>query len=446
MTTILPAAELVKRILGRQQRQADTDYRLLRFCIQCPIEEGTLLYNPMTLELLLLEAGETAEEELIARWFLVPEQQDDRQLAHQVRELAACLQRPVEQVTAYTIFPTTDCNARCYYCFEQGCQRKNMSEDTARQAVRYIADRCGGKGVSLHWFGGEPLLGQKAMDIICRGLKQAGVPYRSSMASNGYLFDDNTLKKAKDLWRLEKVQITLDGTEERYNKAKAFIQPEGSPFRRVLGNIDQLLKAGIPVSVRLNVGEDNWQDLLCLADQLAQRFGGIKEFGVYPNPLYEKNKEGQWVLPEKGDLTEKYLLVRRRLTELNLCSEGRLPKSLQIHHCMAAGDDAVAILPDGSLGCCEHFTDRELFGHIGKKEQDRAMLASWKEPTPPGPECGRCALYPQCFRLKKCPGGRTCTRREREIAEDQLKAKIQKEYSIYKNRQPAQEDTEPPRC
>ena len=68
------------------------------------------------------------------------------------------------------------------------------------------------------------------------------------MISNGYLFNDDTIKEAKEEWQLTKVQITLDGTEQIYNRCKAYIYKDVNAYRRVIGNIHLLQDADIHVN------------------------------------------------------------------------------------------------------------------------------------------------------------------------------------------------------
>ncbi|MEI3172875.1 MAG: radical SAM protein [Lachnospiraceae bacterium] len=133
-----------------------------------------------------------------------------------------------EHITSYTIFTTTDCNARCFYCYEMGRSRIPMSDETAHKAAAYIAAHCGGEKVHLHWFGGEPLFNKQVIDIICTDLAEKGIVYESMIISNGYLFDGATVEQAVSHWKLKNVQITLDGTEEIYNRSKAFIYKDGT--------------------------------------------------------------------------------------------------------------------------------------------------------------------------------------------------------------------------
>lgn len=121
----------------------------------------------------------------------------------------------------------------------------------------------GGEKVGIQWFGGEPLFNKAVIDIICNDLTAKGVEYHSTMISNGYLFDDATVKQAVELWKLKRIQITLDGP---------------SSYQVVLANIERLLDAGVSVGIRLNMDNHNAENLMLLADELHERFAGRKHY------------------------------------------------------------------------------------------------------------------------------------------------------------------------
>lgn len=128
---------------------------------------------------------------------------DDQKYADHVRFIRRTMQKKPEHITNYVIFTTTDCNARCFYCYELGRSRIPMSVETAHKAADYISAHCGGENVSIQWFGGEPLFNKNIIDIISSDLAAKGVEYTSIMISNGYLFDDATVKQAVKLWKLK---------------------------------------------------------------------------------------------------------------------------------------------------------------------------------------------------------------------------------------------------
>ena len=251
MQTILPPSGNTIKILGKA-RSAEHGLRWMTYVLAQPVEGGVLVFHTLTRALLLLTPEEYAAPdnlpELRSSWFRVPQEMDDMKYADQVRFIRRTMWKEPEHITSYTIFTTTDCNARCFYCYEMGRSRIPMSAETAHKAAAYIAAHCGGEKVHLHWFGGEPLFNKQVIDIICTDLAEKGIVYESMIISNGYLFDGATVEQAVSHWKLKSVQITLDGTEEIYNRSKAFIYKDGkSPYQVVLANIQRLLDAGVSV-------------------------------------------------------------------------------------------------------------------------------------------------------------------------------------------------------
>lgn len=363
-----------------------------------------------------MAANPASVPELVAKWFAVPQSHDDRNLAREVRAVGKMLEKRARGFTGYTILTTTDCNARCFYCYEKGRRRIPMTEETAGKVADFILRNSAGGSVRLRWFGGEPLYNKGVIGLICRRLREAGVEFKSSMISNGYLFDEGTVAEAVGLWNLKKVQITLDGTEEVYNRSKAYIYREGSPYRRVLGNIHRLLEAGIRVSVRLNVDRHNAEDLFSLADILAGEFGGNPLFTVYSHALFEIGET--LALPRSDARRREVFDARMRLQEKlvrnGIAKPGRLPRKLKLNRCMADNDASVIILPDGHLGRCEHYSDDHWSGSLDSPEQDAAVLAAFKELRKEIDACAECPIYPDCYRLVLCEETAHCYPEERE--------------------------------
>ena len=418
-------ASVLSGLLKDQRLREGEAYRLMHFVIQQPVEEGVLLYNVLTRAVALLSPEEARKmdknpasvPELIAKWFAVPMDHDDRQLAKEVRAVGKMLENPVRSIKGFTILTTTDCNACCFYCYEKGRRRIPMLEETALKVADFILKNRANDSVKLRWFGGEPLYNKGVISLICGKLKDAGVEYKSSMVSNGYLFDDATVDEAVRLWNLKKVQITLDGTEEVYNRSKAFIYPEGSAYRRVLGNIHRLLDAGIRVTVRLNIDRHNADDLFALADILTAEFGGQKLFGVYSHSLFEVGSEESAVShtdAQRRELFKARMRLQEKLKEGKIALDGKLPHKLKLNRCMADNDGSVLILPDGRLGKCEHYSDDHWFGSLGSPERDESMLADFKRVREEIDACAECPFYPECYRLVLCEEAVHCYPEERE--------------------------------
>ena len=418
-------APILSGLLKDQRLQEGESYRLMHFVVQLPVDEGLLLYNVMTRAVVLLTPEEALSmkdnpvsvPELIAKWFAVPQGHDDRKLAREVRAVGKMLEKKPKGLTFYTILTTTDCNARCFYCFEKGRNRIPMKEETAQKVAEFIIGNTPDGKVKIRWFGGEPLFNKGCISLICDILRRAGIEYQSSMVSNGYLFDDGTVAEATDLWNLKRVQITLDGTEEVYNRTKAFIYQEGSPYRRVLDNIHRLLDAGVKVVVRLNIDRHNADNLLDLAEILTNEFGGQKLLGVYSHSLYEAASDNRTVFhtdSQRLDLFRARMRLQEKLKEGKIALEGNIPDKLKLNRCMADSDSHVLILPDGHLGKCEHYTNDHWFGHLDAAERNETMLEDFKNLREEIDACADCPFYPDCYRLTLCEETAHCYPEERE--------------------------------
>lgn len=402
-------------------------YRLMRYHVRTECEEGVALLNTVTGELVLLSEEEKEildifpltyrpeMDELITHRFLVPESLDEMASVTQLRKVIRSLNFRINEVTGFTILPTTTCNARCFYCYESDYPRNSMSEETVLRTIEYIATHCGeAKRVTLSWFGGEPTLGEKSIDRICEGLNEKGIAFTSSMISNGYLFTREMAHKAREKWRLRNIQITLDGTEEVYNRVKAYVYAVGSPFQRVLDNIQLLLDEGIRVTVRMNLDSYNADNLKLLIDELAERFAKNERFSAYVHELFEgmgyepvcrSIGELQDVLEEKQSIESYMDLVG--LKQSVRTSLSRLP-SLKMPYCMADNPGSVMINPEGGIGKCQHLQYTHLVGNLRDDSiVDQGELHYWLN-YQPKEECGSCPLCPYCGVPNTCESGRVC--------------------------------------
>lgn len=446
MKQLLKPVQAAEKLCGGQ-KTADKEYRPTRHSLSVSCGDGTLLYHTLTGELILLSPEEgdlgalgennALRQELIKKRFLVPQEFDEIKYSDDIHRLAQMLAPQKKIKDNFVVFTTTDCNARCFYCYEMGRSRVPMSEQTAKDAAGYIIDSCGGNKVRLRWFGGEPLYNMPAIDIITDALTNAGVPFDSSMTSNGFYLTPDVAAKAADQWKLKHIQITIDGTERVYNRTKAFIDSCDNPFVRVLDNIEAALDAGIKVFIRLNVDKNNASDMMDAVDILGRRFRGRKNCSIviallrtFAGKVHEFDAE--------LDAVDSYYKLAEKISEYGLFTEKPLFRDFAANRCMADNDASEVILPDGRLGKCEHFSETELVGSIYSREKDQEMLRAWKQrcTTVDIPECADCPLYPRCINLKKCDWTRNgCPLSVRMIRTENLKRQILKEYENWKENQ-----------
>lgn len=415
MKNIIDGNSNVKKLLGKQT-QKDVEYRLMKYVLQEECEDGVLLHNSITGKMVLLECEEIdilnalpsrrtdAMAALIDDYFLVPTYYDEQVTVLKLRMLMKKVFFK-EGIKGYTILTTTNCNARCFYCYQAGYPHFNMNEKTAVRLIDYMEEHLNSNSLNLSWFGGEPLVGINRIDQICKGLELRGIAFSSTMISNGYLFDEEIINRAVNLWRLKSIQITLDGTESVYNRTKAYVSSMESPYKRVLRNIELLIKNGIRVAVRLNLDLHNINDLRDLADELHNKIGQQDLFEVYSHVLF--NDEGYDPI-QRDNETEKLLYEYQNnlslyLEELGLAKHHLILPSLKVYSCMADNENTVVVFPDGRLYKCEHTAIGDEFGHLDGGISKEINIIKYKE-SAHQTRCKDCPIYPSCVPLKECNG------------------------------------------
>jgi len=445
MKIINTKLESVEKAIGVQIEKAK-EYRKSKYLMEHRIDAGLLIYNLITRQLILLTEEEAKifnkvdtstklGKQLIEDWYFVEIDFDDYLLYKQTENLMRILAYRVKnpKIEHYDILTTTDCNARCFYCFELQNKRRFMSEQTANDVAEYIIKTCSDTNMKITWFGGEPLYNIKVIDIISNRLNNANKKFVAEMASNAYLFDDEIIKRAKENWHLGNVQITIDGTEDIYNKTKAYIYKNvGSPYLKVIGNIEKLLKSGISVNIRLNIDMHNDADIENLLEELIAKFGCYKGLlHIYVSPLFDNC--GKTAVERTDEIKLHIFNTMKRLYdrifEVGLNFDYSLYSYRFYTICMANNDRANVILPDGELGKCEHYLDDMYFGSIYSDKFDNNVIEFFKKTEDNSDFCVECDMRPICRKLVSCTHTkRQCDELDRKFIKKNLKDEMYGDY------------------
>lgn len=416
MQTIVEPKQHIDKLWGKQRVKEEKFFRLMKYVLRVDHDGKVLLHNVVTGRLVVLDQDETemleqlpaayspVMEQLVTEHYLVPEDYDEHQ---QVVNLRNILWKIVDahspkEVTSYLILPTTACNARCWYCFEKDIKPITMSKETANDVADFIEIHCGGKPVHIWWFGGEPTIAANRIDQICERLKKKKINYFSDITTNGYLFDKTMIDKAKYLWNLRQVSISLDGTEENYNRIKAFPNAKENPYQRVMRNVAGLLEKGILVALRMNYDQDTFQDFDLLLKEVKDRFSECPGLMVYPHQInreysQEENEAVEtWFNKKNTELYDKACnsaLFHRKKQEL---------PSLSYNMCGAANGRWFVITPKGELACCgEKLDSSQIKGDIKRGVTNEALLKEWRQ-FADYKKCQSCILFPYCARIVNC--------------------------------------------
>lgn len=450
MLTLQRSDSKVSALLGENKGIQDGDViRPSMFAIPIELGKRKVVYNTLTAHCietekyswfvnkdeLIYDENSPDMKELIASDFLVAKELDEAERYMGVLSILRRTERPKPGYKRYTILPTTFCNARCVYCYELGLEYETMSDEIVEQTIRYIR-ATGKENTRIHfsWFGGEPLLGEDIIDRICRSMRESDINYSSSMISNGSLMTDELAAKAKEDWHLSNIQITLDGREKVYCDRKRYVAYSGSPYRAVLNGIHSMLNKGIVVNIRLNVDEDNLEELMALIDELEVEFredSGISIYchGIYGEPDEDTNDSSKILYDGMDKLCERLEEFNRNRREnrkdnnemkLKRESENRnrgyydRRGKLKRHYCMVdTPETGPVILPNGELNLCEHIGEQEAVGTVFD-ETPIENRDSYIERNRMGKEkCRHCGLLPACTDYTGCPTiSRDCYREE----------------------------------
>ena len=414
MEIIFIPNEKLKQIVGLSYNyDVNQPFKLSKYCLLKKVKDTVLVYNALNKAMVALTLDEynglsSYNQNLTfmyKNYFLINEDFDIQKKGDDVQEYIRTHKpdKTFKQLNTFTILPTTGCNAKCFYCFEKGSEKKHMTPEIADKLVEFMLQKYNGKHMKLRWFGGEPLVNEKIIDYITTKLKDNGVNYISNLTSNGFLINSDNVEKYKTLWNLNKVSITIDGTSTIYNNVKQYTY-SGNAYERVLKNIESLLDGGISVSIRINIGMHNIEDCETLVYELIERFEGKKKLVIYLNRLYDNDNVKTFTDDEAAIVYDKII----ELTEV-LRKHGRSASRFTLNnmkfgtvHCMTDSGRAIIIFPDGKLGLCEHYMDTLHVGDIENGITDMGNVEKCAKMEEKIDICENCPVYPTCIRLEVC--------------------------------------------
>lgn len=343
-----------------------------------------------------MKISDQEKDTLIKKGIIIPQDIDETELINKDRING--IKR--EGFKNFRIWPTSVCNARCYYCFEKGITQTSMTLEVAEQAICFI-DKIVERGDHIHieWFGGEPLLGEDIIDYITERLeiifkeKECDVVF--SMISNGSRINEKLADKIKNKWKLKSIQITLDGERNDYEIIKSYNNPEKDNFDAVIKGLHLLLKQDVQVSVRLNYDTRNFDSLKKLIEYLDREFGRYKNIKCYVYPLWSSLIENDNMFVSNSIADEQYLELLKMIVNNNMNDIRRVARlGYRKYQCHACQKNGYSIFPDGKLGKCDEVFNQTV-GDVWRGVTARDTYNYWIQEELEE-ECCNCSYLPVC--------------------------------------------------
>ncbi|MHC1771530.1 MAG: radical SAM protein [Flexilinea sp.] len=261
------------------------------------------------------------------------------------------------------LFPTSNCNLKCVYCYaDAGIQKKYMSWEIAKAGINFIVD----ESLTNHRIEfetifqgvGEPFV---ALPILSRSVDYARMKAKKEnlkcnilIATNGYL----TSKKID--WAINNCDhlfISLDGISAVQDIQRNSISGEGSSTR-VLNTITQIDRAGISYSLRTTVTDKSVDFLNELILFILDHFRNVKLLHIEPLSACDRSDRNGWGTPDPDRFVTNYLYWQRITKEygLPLHYSGFAFDQFVGRHCDLE-NFGFAITPDGLVTICQEVSN-----------------------------------------------------------------------------------------
>lgn len=327
----------------------------------------------------------------------------------------------------FRIWPTSACNAQCFYCFEHGIEPKTMNSTTADQVVNFIDEQLPRNSqLYIEWFGGEPLCNMTVIDEISEKLlricQEKCIKYHAYMISNGSLINENVAYKIAKVWRIESIQISFDGHRDLYNTVKNY-KSSSHNFDKVIHGIKCIMKYGIHISIRMNYTTNNYESLLALVDFFHQTFSSYNNIFYYAYPVWDSIDEKAVGAFKSETRADNHILeIFDKLISYNMSPAKQLFRlKYRKYQCASCCENSYTILPDGKLTKCSE-SYLEPIGDIWKGVELHDVEKLWTS-VELDQKCRECIYLPICqggCRSSKFTGMPQCFA-YKEIVPDMLK-------------------------
>lgn len=315
-----------------------------------------------------------------------------------------------------TVIPTDACNFRCRYCYQEERVNHIMTEETADRILLFIKKNCRFyKGVTINWFGGEPLMEKefviwfmKEAGKIC---KEARVPLTGRMSTNGYLLDEECFKALMKC-RILYFQITVDGTKESHNFQRPHVIDDDSYQKIIdnLENISQNIKGYYKIAVRINITKSIEKSLDSVIENF-RFFANNNKFSIHWQ--YVRDFGGEQVHEFEDEMVEKFGEVDRFIdlaTDNGIASLHEIYFGVGAGLCAACKNHSFIIDQDGLVFKCTlaMYDDSVTDNCIGFIDEKGNMIIEdeknvcWILREKGAEKCENCFCYPICFH-KTCP-------------------------------------------
>ncbi|WP_200805102.1 thioether cross-link-forming SCIFF peptide maturase [Acetoanaerobium noterae] len=301
-------------------------------------------------------------------------------------------------VKAMCLHIAHDCNLKCKYCFASqgdfGGAKSIMSFEVGKKALEYLVDNSGSrKNLEVDFFGGEPLMNFEVVkQIVEYGnelAKEKVKNFRFTITTNGVLLDDEIIDYVNE--HMHNVVLSLDGRKSINDDMRPTLNDKGS-YDIIVPKFQKLIEKRKDkyYYVRGTFTRDNMdfsKDVLHFKDLGFDLTSVEPVVGDESNPYALREEDLPKILDEYEKLAVEYSKMRVNNEPFRFfhfmvdLSQG--PCVIKRMTGCGAGNEYLAITPEGDIYPCHQFVGQEEFkmGNVmtDKVELPKEMQETFKE-------------------------------------------------------------------
>lgn len=352
----------------------------------------------------LVEFFPSTYQGMVEQGFIIPCEVDELSIirAENKREAFS------PNVYSLMVYPTQDCNLKCWYCFESHIPNSFMGDDVIQSIINHIQGICSSKKYStlrLVFFGGEPLLrfNNIALPILEAALKytkEFSMRFVPFFITNGSLLTDriiDTLAKFKPLF-----QITIDGNQQKHDRIRIWKNTNKGTYEQIIKAIKAICRDfenpynDVKSIITIRINYDN--DTLSYIQEIVRDLEGIDNTKVFFHLERVWQTIGQGTIEAKNHFYEAL-----RVLKSSGYSVGYGLFGIKRVSCPAEIDHYAVVNWDGNIYKCNGRTLRvdnsegklNIDGNITWdeiKQSKRIALSTFENDM-----CIECKMLPQCM-------------------------------------------------
>ena len=327
--------------------------------------------------------SEEEQKYLIENKFWVNDDFDE--VAYLEREINQNIKSGIDNLEL-TIALTNQCNFNCIYCSQNKNQRimtKKVANDIILK-IRKILSMQKFRKISIHYFGGEPLMNIPILLYLDKNIKEVSIEknieYSPVITTNGSLLSEEILSAVK----FRSIQLTFDGFEGTHNNLR---KSDSFHFNDELMLIERILRnSEAKIVFRMNICKQNKDEAIELHKFIIEKYG-YDRIEINPNRMIKYHENDPFDMLTPREFAEIIFQIRVLMDKMT----GRyvLPTPRGIP-CKFPYGNAYAISPEGYCNFCSGSmkNGKIKFTNIDTEEKKEITFRD---------ECRKCKCLPLCL-------------------------------------------------